>query len=1024
MNQRTLLIALVMGAVVLLGGAALFVGDGTFNIFGGGSDQRAVSTGAGTENDPFGEQDHNEDAKFDGRDEHGRYVNGPDAQRIYTDSNGRRYVFGPGGKRTFVDMQGREVGPDGKPIERSSDTGTPERLKPDQAKDATADEEEEEPEQQTKLADLSGAVVDDNGKPYEGAQVGVQVTGAESRSTTTDEAGNFGLTKLPAETVLVLTASDDYGNSSKPFTTRLAAGATKLKSPLVLPRDTAIRGVVRDQETGLPVDGAQVVLFSPSDLRKSEASQAADQGGAFAFTKLTPGAYRIEVSSSGYVPRILNSVEPPGSLVIELSPGAVVSGTVSDTGGNPIAGAQISCDFRAEPAQYFHTEATTDEQGRYVVKCQPESQHNSVSVLAAGFKSASRTLVRSGSERQDFSLVPSGNVVLRGRLLTTSGVPIQTGTFFSYDAQAKYLKIVQSVGPNSEGTFWCETLPEAVELLVRSTGLAEVRAQYQPSPGTEVDLGDLYMGVGYSVYGVITKRGEPETKVEAADISVGAAKTKSAKDGTYRIDGLSAEEFIVRVLHAAYLGTAVKVTPTAGQHEIELNLELSNADFSARVRITDSQTQEPIEGALLTLTAYAQTFSSAADGMIHIEGLSSLKVDARIEKPGFATVFTKIDADQPDKTAAKPPQEIALVYGNTISGVCSSNGEPLPGATRVEVWGTAKLEATVYTDTDGHYATESLPTGTYFVGLPDYHYAARTVELTEEGAEFDVELGAMCHLRGRLLRADGQPHANAGIYIYRRDHVYWASTVHTDPTGHYEVTNLFPGEWVFCALKTQGDTAAQFAVNVNVSKAGWNDVDVQLPSITGVITGRVTYTDGQPVRKARVSVTNLSANFPRALLAAYVVTDEDGYYTAERLENGNQMQVRVGGYVDEAQTGTAFGEVVVIPNDNSPVEVNLVVASSGVTVRASMRRADNGPILNGGPLCYLFDASGRLSGLYFGGGTYTGFIDMYDVVPGTYTLVVCNRGMKRAEVEFTVGSQAVTSGVEVILEPEQRGSGE
>jgi hypothetical protein len=271
------------------------------------------------------------------------------------------------------------------------------------------------------------------------------------------------------------------------------------------------------------------------------------------------------------------------------------------------------------------------------------------------------------------------------------------------------------------------------------------------------------------------------------------------------------------------------------------------------------------------------------------------------------------------------------------------------------------------------------------------------------------------------MRADGQPHANQGVYVYRRDEVYWSATIHTGPDGKYEVMNLFPGEWVFCALKTQGDTAAQFAVSVSVTNAGWTDKNVQLPAITGVITGRVTYPGGAPVKKARVSVSNLSANFPRALLAAYVVTDDDGRYTAERLENGAQMQARVGGYQDEAQTGTAFSEVVTIPSDNAPVEADIVVAPSGVNVNVAMRRADGGPA-PGGSLCYLFDDQGRMSGLYFGGGVFGGTIHLYDVVPGTYALVVTIHGMKKAELQITVGAQNITTGLEILVEPHERSS--
>ncbi|MCA8937608.1 MAG: carboxypeptidase regulatory-like domain-containing protein [Planctomycetes bacterium] len=1030
MSQRTLLIALAVVAALVFAGSAFLLGSDTFRLFGDSPRDARIETAQTPYGDPFAEDEPASSIQFDGTDENGRYINGPGGERIYIDSNGRRYVLGPGGKRIYVDAKGRRLGPDGKPVSTAGTSGG-NKGNSDGSDDAagdtaeTADDEAESEE--TKPADLGGSVVDDQGKPYLGARVTVQITGGESRSAVTDEEGLFQFNKLPSETTLVLTAADDWGNTSAPVSTRLAPGATKLKQALVLPRDTAIRGVVRSADTGLPIDGAQVVLLGSGDQRGAhfsvQKSESTDAGGAFDFQKLTPMGYRIQISREGFTPRILNNVEPPQDLIIEMSPGAVITGTVSDQGGNPISGAQISCDFRAEPAQYFHTDAITDDAGFYAVKCQPESQHNTISVIAPGFKSANKTLVRSGAEKVDFALAPSGNVVLRGRLLTKSGVPVQSATFFSYDAGGKYKKVIQSVGPDSEGKFWCEAVVEAVELRVRSSGLAEVRADYQPVGGGEVDLGDLYMDQGYALFGIVTKKGEPETRIEGAAVSVGAAKTETDKDGKYRLEGLNAEEFIVRVLHPAYLGSALRITPTPGEYEIEQNIELTNADFEARLRIVDAQTSQPIEGVSVEVVAYEQTLTSDAEGLVHLTGLSSMKIDVRIEMPGYATVNTKINADVSDKTAAAPPQEIALLYGNAISGVCTSEGEPLPGATRVEIWNTSKLVITVETDTEGKYTTESLPVGQYFVGLPDYHYAARAVELTEDGAEFDIEIGVVCHVKGRVLRANGQAHANAGIYVYRRDNIYWTATIHTGPDGHYEVNNLFPGVWVFCALKTQGDTAAQFAVDVNVSESGLSTVDVQLPAITGVMTGRVTYPDGQPVKRARVAVTNLDANFPRALLAAYVVTDDNGYYTAERLENGMNMQARVGGYVDEAQTGTAFSEVVTVPSDNSPVEANIVVATQGVTVRATMRRADDGPILNGGPLCYLLDSQGRLSGLYFGGGTFTGHIDIYDVVPGEYTLVVTNRGAKKSEVSITVGTQNISSGIEVIVELEDRSNG-
>jgi hypothetical protein len=43
-------------------------------------------------------------------------------------------------------------------------------------------------------------------------------------------------------------------------------------------------------------------------------------------------------------------------------------------------------------------------------------------------------------------------------------------------------------------------------------------------------------------------------------------------------------------------------------------------------------------------------------------------------------------------------------------------------------------------------------------------------------------------------------------------------------------------------------------------------------------------------------------------------------------------------------------------------------------------------------------------------------------VPGTYTLVVTNRGMRKGELQITVGSDPITSGLEILLEPHERNS--
>ncbi len=1032
MSQRTLLISLGACAALLLTAAGFFLVGPELGLFGsGGSRNDAL----GRSNTPgpdgpgdVGTDEHGEyEVAANGtrtyRDADGRYEIGPNGQRIYRDSKGRRYVIGPEGKRIYLDENGNPITAPSSRTGEKGVNGQPATGSANPGKDDPADPADPTDEEEPKPASLSGTVQDDTGTPFPGANVMAQEKDGKPVSVVANDEGAFQFGDLPSQVTLYVVASDGRGNSSKPVTTRLAPGHTKLSSPLVLPRDSTIRGVVRATDNS-PIAGASVLLQSASGWHfMTSGSAITGTDGWFEFKNLMPVGFRVQVTRDGYTPRIFNNVIPPTELAVELTPGAAISGNVRSESGEAIANARVACDFHAEPNQHFHTETFTDEVGFYAVKCQPESQHNTVAVVAAGFTSQSKSLIRSGAEGVDFTLKPSGNVVLRGRLLTKDGLPVTTATFKAVNDAAKAVKVTQSVGPDSEGNFWCEVEIAGTQLRVSAIGKAEVRADYVPQAGSEVDLGVLYMDSGYAVYGVVREAGAPEKLIKGADVSVGATKITTGEDGKYRIEGLGTEGFIVRVLHPAYLGTAIKLTPTPGEYEIERNIELSKANFEARVLVKDGETQQPLEGVKCTLTAYAQIAVTGADGLLHFTQLSAMKVDAVFEKVGYAKVTTKLNADVSDKVANAAPQEVIMVRGSTISGACTSAGSPIAAASIVEVSDRAKLVVTLQTDTQGRYQTESLPLGTYYIGLPDYGYAPRPVELTDEGATLDLEIGPLSHLRGKLLRADGSPHANAGIYVYRRDNVYWAATIHTGPDGRYEVQNLFPGEWVFCALKSQGDTAAQFAVHVNVANAGWNDINVNLPPITGVMRGRVTYPDGAPVKRARVAVTNLTAQFERALLAAYVVTDDDGWYTAERLENGATMIARVGGYADEAATGTAFSDGVAIPSDSTPVEANIQVAPSGLTFRVNWRRADGGPVISGGPLCYLLDDQGRLSGLFFGGGRYTGYTDLYDIVPGTYTLVVTHRGCKRATAQFTVGASAPT-GVEVLIEVAERAGGE
>ena len=107
----------------------------------------------------------------------------------------------------------------------------------------------------------------------------------------------------------------------------------------------SIEGQVVNERTGAPVAGAQMKLFSSTGPR----TEAADRKGHFSFSGLDAGQYHIQAGRSGFVPLpwgrmilTLAAGEHLNDLTVRLTPQAVISGTLLDADGVPVANVDVS----------------------------------------------------------------------------------------------------------------------------------------------------------------------------------------------------------------------------------------------------------------------------------------------------------------------------------------------------------------------------------------------------------------------------------------------------------------------------------------------------------------------------------------------------------------------------------------------------------------------------------------------------------------------------------------------------------
>ena len=251
------------------------------------------------------------------------------------------------------------------------------------------------------LSSISGRVVDSAGNPVAGAELDIMPErqccwGTGNRSVYSDDAGNYTMTDVPADSYYLSASHETYLTAYWTST-----GNTTNSSPreaLSIPADSALTGVdftlyhpgaitgrVTDTQ-GNPVSGADVYAFGdgsnyyqPDDPRYNTRT---DADGHYTFASLNSGSYRVVASGNGYevfyndagLPGILSeatSIALPRESVIsgiDITLGplrySTISGTVRDNFGNPIKGASIC--IRGHCSYYPY--AVTDDQGRFTIR--------------------------------------------------------------------------------------------------------------------------------------------------------------------------------------------------------------------------------------------------------------------------------------------------------------------------------------------------------------------------------------------------------------------------------------------------------------------------------------------------------------------------------------------------------------------------------------------------------------------------------------------------------------------------------
>ena len=282
---------------------------------------------------------------------------------------------------------------------------------------------------------IQGQVLDSDGQPIEGARVTLrprdpEETPAAAVETWSGPDGSFDFrAPLPPERCEVLVMRDGY----KPGEAKaLSAGSGKVTVTIVGNETPgglrSLSGETRDERTGQPVPGADVVLIGERHLRME---RKADANGRFEFPGL-PGAIGqgiIIARDADRVSHLQMARGPATDLVLALGPGAKLAGIVSD---HQSGAAVPDCTVTLRPlyVSRFRLRTRTQKDGQFEFADVPPGDYT-VEVIddeIYGFLSGYKTMTRFPLVRGRTSFFPvpvRKKATVGGQILSPDGSPVR-----------------------------------------------------------------------------------------------------------------------------------------------------------------------------------------------------------------------------------------------------------------------------------------------------------------------------------------------------------------------------------------------------------------------------------------------------------------------------------------------------------------------------------------------------------------------------------------------------------------------
>jgi uncharacterized GH25 family protein len=799
-----------------------------------------------------------------------------------------------------------------------------------------------------------GVLVDPSGNPIRDASI--ELTPGQSRhgmmivmdsgsaavsfTGSSDDDGKFRVSGLPAGKFDLDASRPGFATRRVPAIEMVEDAAPVDLGEITLEPGEHVQGIVTDRD-GLPIEGVEVYVSEAGGMmmmvmdgggpgpEAPEPDAVTDPTGWFTVSDLAPGKkYSLKLSRTGYVGSSAGPIQVPRVEPVEavLDPASDVIGTVSTTGGEPIAGAQVNMT-RSRTIQMggnvmktiMMMSATSDAQGQFIFEDQ-EPGEISLKAVASGYREAKLDglEIPKGEDLEGVELPLDTGAVVQGRVLAPDGRPAIGASVRLAGEGEGFMRELGGTASDGNGYYRLEGL---------TPGTVSVEATHDDYPRTVKDIDadegmnslNLQFEGGFEVTGTVLG-GEGDVVANASVRLVptgrmwGGPETMSEADGTFNLPGVQDGSYRLWVEAESYAASTGKQQVTvAGEAVYGLEVRLDPGAVIVG-RVTGL---EPELFGDVNVRAEGESFGGFEGAGVDYEG------NFRLEnlQPGSYNVVASLARSgrqargQVTLESGVGEARVDLEFGTglTLSGQALQAERPIAGAT-IYVEGTdIDHNGWNETDTDGRFVIEGLEPGTYRLDLRHWQTGLaynKTIELATT-REIVIEVPTAL-VGGRIVGAsDRQPLAGVSLTLTSDATELERLPIHTATTdleGKFEFGNVADGTWRLAASK-KGYAAVSRSVTVQTQRAT-GELDLTMDPTEGLTLEARLPSGGVP-SEVRVAVLDPAGG---ALLAGEYATGEHGSVRLSSVPPGTwSIVVSAGGSATTTVQAQAPGATITVP---------------------------------------------------------------------------------------------------------------